>query len=85
MISVRGEDGGVEHEHAGGAQALARRAIVAHGREPTAGNECEARHRTEHHLHDRSDEIVLEGILHRQDDPEKEDEARPPRRKVSRP
>src|SRR5205085_767784 len=76
--NVGRENVAVENEHAGGAETLARDAIIARSGEPAGDDEAESNHGAYGHAHRRCDEIVLERILHQKHDPEKEDEPADP-------
>ena len=71
----------VENQDAGRAEALAGDAVAPGRRQPAGHDEGEPDDRAYHHPHGRSDEIVLEGVLHEKNDPEEKDEAADPREK----
>ena len=71
----------VENQDAGRAEALAGDAVAPGRRKPAGHDEGEPDDRADHHPHCRSDEVVLEGILHEKNDPEEKNEAADPREK----
>ena len=71
----------VENQDAGRAEALAGDAVAPGRRKPAGHDEGEPDDRAYHHPHSRSDEVVLEGVLHEENDAEEKNEAADPREK----
>ena len=72
----------VENQDAGRAEALAGDAVAPGRRQPAGHDEGEPDDRADHHPHGRSDQVVLEGILHEKNDPEEKNEAADPGEKL---
>ena len=71
----------VENQNARRAKALAGDAVASRRRQPAGYDEGQPDDRAYHHPHGWCDQVVFEGILHEENDPEEKNEAADPREK----